>query len=552
VAPSLKIRHLPRYSQLARLLVAHRGAWGDDAEGAGAVEDAQAFVQALEEMGPTYVKLGQLLSGRVDLLPPAYIDALCQLHDHAQALPPFVVRRAVEEELGARVTKVFRSFADEPLGAASLAQVHRATLADGRLVAVKVQRPGIRGQVLEDIDVISELAATFDDHIGAAHRAGLSGMVDQFRRALLSELDYHQEAVNLRLMAGFLEPYDRLFTPEPLDDYSTSRLLTMTLVECRSVSVAGRQPGCGGGGHRAEQGAVLANQLFKAYLDQVFVHGVFHADPHPGNVLITDDGRLALVDTGQVARVSPSLQESLLRLLVAMSDGRGPEAADALQRAGERLDEFDHDGLVGDVTVVVAPTTGVSMDQLRVGRQMADLARVSVANGLRPAPELTMLGKALLNLDDVARYLCPDYEPARAVRERSVHIMRHRMMQSASPTNVISAALDAKEFAERLPQRMNKVLDSLAEGKFHLNVDGIDEADIMRSVQKLANRAAAGLAVAAFVLAASIFSISSSGPRWLGESAFTIVLLGVAGVIGAAILLATVRHDLPQRRRRLS
>jgi predicted unusual protein kinase regulating ubiquinone biosynthesis (AarF/ABC1/UbiB family) len=373
-------------------------------------------------------------------------------------------------------------------------------------------------------------------------------MVDQFRRALLSELDYHQEALNLRMMAGFLGPYDRLFTPEPLDDYSTSRLLTMTLVEGRSVSALGPQPGGDGNGNG--EGAALANQLFKAYLDQVFVHGVFHADPHPGNVLLTSDGRLALVDIGQVARVGPSLQDSLLRLLVAMSEGRGPEAADALVRAGERLDDFDHAGLVGDVTALVAPTTGVTMDQLRVGRQMADLARVSVANGLRPAPELTMLGKALLDLDDVARYLCPDYEPARAVRERSVHIMRHRMMQSASPANVISAALDAKEFAELLPQRMNKVLDSLAEGKFHLNVDGMDEADIMRSVQKLANRAAAGLAVAAFVLAASIFSISSGGPRWFGESAFTIVLLGVAGVIGAAIVLATLRHDLPQRRRR--
>lgn len=542
VASSLKIRHLPRYSQLARLLIAHRGAFGDD-ETRAAEEDAATFVAALQEMGPTYVKLGQLLSGRVDLMPTAYTQALSQLQDHAEPLPPFVVHRAVEEELGARIAKVFGSFNDVPLGSASLAQVHQAALHDGRLVAVKVQRPGIRAQIVEDMEVITELVSTLDEHVDAAQRTGLARMVEEFRRALLGELDYRQEAANLRMMGGFLEPYDRLFAPVPIDDYSTPRLLTMTLVEGRSV---GSMPT---GGRPRGEGEQLANQLFKAYLDQVFVHGFFHADPHPGNVLLTGDGRLALIDIGQVARISSPLQDTLLRLLVAMGEGRGAEVADALEKAGERLDDFDHDALVQAVTALVVPTSATSVGELRIGRQLADLARASVANGVRPAPELTMLGKALLNLDDVARRLDPDYVPAQAVRERSVHLMRHRMMQSASPSNMISAALDAKEFAERLPQRMNKVLDSLAEGKFHLNVDGIDEADIMRSVQKLANRAAAGLAVAAFVLAAAIFSISTNGPRWFGESAFSIVLLGLAGVVGAALLLATLRHDLPQRKR---
>lgn len=544
MAFSLKLRHLPRYAELVRLLVAHRGVLSDGQEDPDeASRDAATLVKALQEMGPTFVKLGQLLSSRVDLLPAVYTEALGHLRDHAEAMPISVVREVVEEELGARISRAFASFEETPLGSASLAQVHRAAMRDGRPVAVKVQRPGVKRRILEDMDVIAELAAAFDEHVGAAERVGLSGMVDEFRRSLLAELDYRAEAANLRMLAGFLQPYDRLFAPVPVDDFTTPRVLTMSLVEGRSVGslVPVRA--------LEVDGTLLADQLFKSYLDQVLAHGVFHADPHPGNLLLTDDGHLALIDVGMVARLTPELQESLLRLLVALGDGKGAEAAGALERTGERLESFDRELLVREVSALVAATSRAPLADLQVGRQLADLARVAVTSGLRPAPELTMLGKALLNLDDVARHLDPGYEPATAIRQHTVYLMRHRLMQAASPSNLVSAALDAKEFAERLPNRMNKVLDSLAEGNFRLNVSGIDEAEIMRSVQKLANRGAAGLAVAAFVLAAAVFSVSSGGPRWLGESAFTIVFLGLAFVVALAIVTSTIRSDLPQRPR---
>ena len=540
----MKIGHLPRYGELVALLIAHRDAFRTGAEepenGPELAEDANRLASTLESMGPTYVKLGQLLSSRVDLLPGAYIEALSRLHDHAEELDFDVVRRQIEEELGTRVSQVFESLEREPLGSASLAVVHLGVLHDGRQVAVKVQRPGIRGQILEDMDVISELAEAFDEHVGTAQRAGLSAMVEEFRHSLLSELDYRKEAATMRLFVEFLEPYDRLCTPAPLEEYSTSRVLTMELVEGRSVGSL-TEP--------VPEARVLVDQMFKAYLDQVLVHGVFHADPHPGNVLLTAEGQLALIDLGMTARVAPDLQETLLRLLVALGDGRGAEVAGALERAGEPLDDYDEQGLVKDVSSLVITTSGARVGELEMGRQLANLARISVANGLRPAPELALLGKALLNLDDVARRLDPDYDPVSAVRSHTVELLRHRLVGAASPTNLVSAALDAKEFAERLPERMNKVLDALAEGRFQLNVEGVDESEIMRGVQKLANRAAAGLAVAAFVLAAAIFSVSRAGPRWLGESAFTIFFLGLAFLLGLGLLLASLRHDLPQHRR---
>ena len=545
--PPLKLGHLPRYGELARLLLAHRGALRPDAPGGAAEdealrEDAEKLVQELQGMGPTYVKLGQLLSSRVDLLPVAYTEALRTLQDHAEPVPFDVVRQVAEEELGTRLSAVFIDVDPEPLGSASMAQVHRATLRDGRVVAAKVQRPGIRSQILDDMDVISELAATFDEHVGAARRAGLTAMVEEFRRAVLDELDYRHEAANLRMLAEVVGPYDRLVTPEPVEERSTARLLVMTMVEGTNVGSLGTTA------VPAAEGEILVSQLFKAYLDQILVRGVYHADPHPGNVVLTFDRQLALLDLGMTGRLSPDLRDALVRMLAALGEGRGADVATALERAGERLDDFDRNGLQRDVSALVVTLDGADVEGMEVGRQLAELARLALRNGLRPAPELSMVGKALLNLDDVARRLAPTYRPAAAIREHMASLTRDQLLSAASPSRLVSAALDAKELAERFPERMNRLLESLADGRIHIRVEGMDEREIMRSVQKLANRAAAGLAVAAFVLAAAIFQVSSHGPRWWGISAFTVVFVGVAAVIGAAIVLSTLRNDLPQRR----
>lgn len=545
--PTLKLAHFSRYGDLARLLVAHRGALRkdmaeDQADATALAVDANRLVRELQELGPTYVKLGQVLSSRVDLLPAAYTEALRRLQDHAEPLPFDVVRHVAEGELGARLSSLFTTFDTDPLGAASMAQVHRAVLRDGRTVAVKIQRPGIRPQILEDMDVISELAVTFDGHVGAANRAGLSAMVDEFRRALLDELDYQHEAANLRMLAEVLQPYSHLFAPIPVEEYSTARLLVMTLIEGTDV---GRLEDTA---VPEAEGETLVSQLFKAYLDQILVHGVYHADPHPGNVVLTPDRRLALLDVGMTGRLSPELRETLVRMLVALGEGRGTTVAGALERAGEKLPDFDRNGLQRDVSALVVTLAGADVQHMQVGRQLAELARLALANGLRPLPELSMVGKTLLNLDDVARRLAPTYEPATAIREHAASVTRDHLFSATSPSRLVSTALDAKALAERLPDRMNRLLEAIADGTIHIRVEGMDEREIMRSVQKLANRAAAGLAVAALLLAAAIFSITSRGPHWWGISSFTVIFLGIAAVLGGAIMASTFRNDLPQRR----
>ncbi len=236
----------------------------------------EALAHDLEEMGPTFIKLGQLLSTRPEFLPQSYLDALARLQDKVKPFRADAVEEIVSSELGVRLSKGFLEFDLEPIAAASLGQVHKARLRDGRLVAVKVQRPGIRKMIREDLDALEDIASSLDRHTEIGRRAAFLEMLKEFRRTLFAELDYRQEAQNLIRLGKNLERYERLIVPQPVEDYTTSRVLTMDYV--RGTKITSFSPLA-----RLEMdGKVLADDLFKAYLDQVLVDGFFHADPHPG------------------------------------------------------------------------------------------------------------------------------------------------------------------------------------------------------------------------------------------------------------------------------
>jgi serine/threonine protein kinase len=296
----------------------------------------------LERMGPTFVKLGQLLASRSDIFPPAYIQALERLQDGVAPFSAVEAREVIEADIGARVSTAFAEFEDEPLSAASLAQVHRARMRDGRRVIVKVQRPGIRETIHEDLEALDSLAALAQKHTDLGRRLGLTEMVEQFRRTILRELDFRREARNLEEMAGILEAYPRLVVPRPVMDYSGDRVVTMDYIIGTSVA-------------DVSQVAMLdmdrtgaAEDVLRAYLDQILVHGVFHADPHPGNVMLTQDGRIALIDLGMVERFDERRRHELLRLLLAVArhpDGERPRCARFRHQDHRRGEERDGDCL---------------------------------------------------------------------------------------------------------------------------------------------------------------------------------------------------------------
>ncbi|MDQ3228222.1 MAG: AarF/UbiB family protein, partial [Pseudomonadota bacterium] len=261
----------------------------DPAETTQAEGRPEEFVSDLEALGPTFIKIGQALSTRPDMVPAPYLAALERMQDNVAPLSFETVRQVIEDELGVRPNKIFDTLEEMPLGSASLAQVHRATLRDGRVVAVKVQRPGITDTIRNDLDALAGLAQKIDSHTDIGRRLRFSDWVHEFRKTLLAELDYRAEAENLDRFNRHFAEYPELFVPTPLWDLTRQKVLTMELI-------AGTKATDLSGLRRTEQKlGHLASALMRGYLDQVFVHGEIHADPHPGNLLVTEDGRLALL-----------------------------------------------------------------------------------------------------------------------------------------------------------------------------------------------------------------------------------------------------------------
>jgi predicted unusual protein kinase regulating ubiquinone biosynthesis (AarF/ABC1/UbiB family) len=343
------------------------------------------------------------------------------------------------------------------------------------------------------------------------------------------------------MLGEILADTERIVVPQPVDDYTTSRVLTMDYVEGRSIGSLGPL------GRTELDCADLADQLVGAYLRQVLVHGFFHADPHPGNVLLTQDHRLALVDLGMVAELSPEVREQLLRLLLAMSSRDSSAAADALEHLGERLADYDPDRLRARVAELLLRYGRATVGQLAAGRSLAELAVVASSCGLRPGTELTMLAKALLNLDQVARTLDPGIRIDEIIDRHAAAVLRHRMLDAARPAKVMRSALDAAAFVEQLPNRLNKVLEALSEGRIDLRLDGLDEASVIRGAQKMANRVVAGVLIAAFVVAAALFSSAPHARNLWGYPILTIVFLGLAALTAIWVGIGVLRRDLPQR-----
>jgi predicted unusual protein kinase regulating ubiquinone biosynthesis (AarF/ABC1/UbiB family) len=376
-----------------------------------------------------------------------------------------------------------------------------------------------------------------DEHSDAGARWELGKTVAQFGRTLLAELDYRQEASNLEAIGLQMREFPRIVVPAPIADYTTSRVLTMEYVPGQKVTSVPKV-------RLVELDTeALAEELFRAYLTSILIHGIFHADPHAGNVFLTDDGRLALLDLGMVGRISPTLQDGLLKVLIDVSEGRGDRAAERAAEIGERLEGFDAFDLERRVSELVGIFRESTLSRMQIGRVLLDVARAARETGLRLPPELTVLGKTLLQLDEAGRTLAPDFDPNASIRSNATDLLRRRMLQSASPGNLATALLEAKEFAEKLPSRVNRVLDGLANNQLRFRVDTIDETVLIEGLQKIANRIAMGLVLAALIVGAALLMQVPTTFRIFGYPGLAMLFFLAAGAGGVALIASILKTD---------
>ncbi len=502
----------------------------------------EQFVDDLEALGPTFVKVGQSLSTRPDMVPPDYVVALERMQDDVTPADIGEIRALIESELGVRISTAFSAFDDTPIGSASLAQVHRAALRDGRQVAVKVQRPGIGDQIRADLEVLSGLARRVDGATDLGRRMRFADWVNEFRKTLLLELDYRIEAENLDRFESHFADYPTLFVPRPVWDLTSARVLTMELVEGTKVTdISGMR--------RAEEDlGALAATLMRAYLDQMFVHGEIHADPHPGNLFLTRDTRLALLDLGMVAHVPPGQRERMLKLLFAAVDGRGEEVASESIAMGTRLEDFDETRFVREVSQLVARYAARRAARAMAhaqseGRLVLELVRLATACGLRTPPELSLLGKTLLNLEQVAHALDPALDVKNVIESHLENIMAARLRKSFSAANLASEMMELQSLLRESPRKVGDILSLLADNRMQVRVTGLEESHLLESLHKIANRISTALVSAALIIGAAMMMRVDTDTRLFGYPAVALVLFLMATALGVALVASALLKD---------
>ncbi|NNL94561.1 MAG: AarF/ABC1/UbiB kinase family protein, partial [Xanthomonadales bacterium] len=479
--------------------------------------------------------MGQSLSTRPDLVAPEYLEALRQLQDDCVTVDFEQIREIVEQELGVRFSSAFETFDEHPLASASIGQVHRATLRSGREVVVKVQRPDVRQQVELDMSTMAQIASTADEYSETGKHFGFGQWLAQFRRSLTRELDYQLEAENLENMAELLEKYPELVVPAPVWDYTSSRVLVMDYIA--GVRVTDRS----GMRQLEEDGDQLGTALVRSYLDQLFIHGFVHVDPHPGNILITEDARLAVLDLGMITHISPRMRRKMLGLVMAIVEGRGDEAADRVISMGEMLPDFDRATVIRAISQLVSEYS--SRNEASEGMLLFQMTRVAADGGLRPPPEVVLLGKTLFNLETLARELSPGADLRDVMHQHLVSIVQHRVFQAMKPSSVMTDLLEANDSMREFPRQVGQIVSMLAENRLRIEVEAIDENRFAANMQKIANRVTVGLIVAALIVgAAMLMNIETEAKLW-GYPAFAMVFFLLAGALGLGLVVAAIWKD---------
>jgi ubiquinone biosynthesis protein len=401
-----------------------------------------------------------------------------------------------------------------------------------------VQRPGVRATIGADLDALANLAELVDRTTATGRKLRFVELLEDVRSNLAQELDYRREAANLVTLRQNLAAFPEILIPAPIDDYTTSRVLTMDWVDGTKVTALGPLP------KLDIDGPALATILVRAYLDQVLRDGFFHADPHPGNVFVTHDGRLALIDLGAVGRVTEDLRDRLLRLLLALSEGRGEEVAELVMAMSTREKEADEEGFRRRVATLAVEWTAVGATGAGgagsdMGSLVGELVRAATDCWIRPPRELALLAKTLLQLDGIAQTLAPGFSASVAIRDHLAALATKRMWSELSPARLLSAVHEARDLLRRLPSAVTSILDQLRRGELTVHVDAIDEEMLTSSLQKIANRITVGLVLAALILGAALLMSVPTNFRILGYPGLA-MLFFLGAAVGGVMLVAQI------------
>jgi len=519
---------------LERVLSAGRGGAADGAKRASAESPAHLRA-ALEELGPTFIKLGQLLSTRSDLLPPSFITELAKLQDAAPPVPVDEIRAVIRTELGADPEAIFAAFENRPMASASIGQAHAATLADGTPVVVKVRRPGAVLQVQVDLEILQNLAARAQRTWEFARDIDAVGIVAEFAETIRAELDYLQEARNAERFARDFEDDDGVVIPRISWEHTTSRVLTLERMSGMNVADTAALDEAG------VDRDLVARRGAEIVLKMIFEDRFFHADLHPGNLFIRADGTIALIDFGMVGVIGEDLRGQLARLFIAMVRGDADLLTSALIEVTVGTGSVDRVMLRNDLRPFVSRYRLRSVRQTPFARMMADLFAILRSNRVRLPRELVLLFKALLLIEALATRLDPDFRLGESLEPYAERLSWERLRASAIARRLGRASIDAGELALDLPSIVRRLVDVADTGGIQLHLRAAELDPLVGRAERIGNRLVAGMLGAALI--SGIGGLVAGERRWRGwEGTMMGAGLGAVGAVGAYLAWTSRRR----------
>jgi len=492
----------------------------------------------LEELGPTYIKLGQMLSTRPDIMPPEYIVELSKLLDSAPPAAGDEIAKIVEEELGEPVPDAFKDFDLTPIASASIGQVHLATLHDGSLVVVKAQRPGVEKTIRTDLSILYAEARFLEGRSEALRSYRIANIVEEFAEALRAEVDYVREGRNAETLRRLSDP-EAVIVPRVYWDLTSRKVITLERLEGIYLSETDRLKAKG---YALEE---VAARLANVYLTHVFEHGIFHADPHPANILVCD-GKLGLVDFGSVGYVSPTLRSQLGDLLFALLQQDADEMVYIIGRMGAISINSDLAGLKGEIQRLMARYYGASLESVPISDFLGDLMTASFRYRVRLPADLALLVRTLLILEGVTRSLDPSFDFTSFVEPFARRLVRQRFSMKRVIEEATHTWRDAESLIHVLPRRVESITDQLDRGALTVGFDLRNLPITIRKLDAMANRLSFSIIVAALVVGSAL--ALTAGPEVCFRIPFTEIALPipqigfiVAGLMGAWLLFSVMR-----------
>ena len=490
---------------------------------------------ALEELGPTFIKLGQLLSTRPDIVPVGYLDELKQLQDRVPAVPAEQIMAQVHLELGHPVEELFSNFDQTPLATASIAQVHRGTLKTGEQVVFKIRRPAIESIIETDIDILMGLAYLVEKHLPGGHLYNPIGLVKEFRRTIHRELDFSREGRTIDRFTANFAGEETVRIPKVFWEHTGRTVLTLEFISGIKISQLDELRRAG---YDLKQ---IAKSGADAFLKQVFVHGFFHADPHPGNLHVLPGNVICIFDFGMVGRLDDDLKFQLTELLLCVLRRDVDHIVSQLLYSGELLDESNIKDLKRDLTEFIDDYYDILLQDLKVGKLLIDFVEILTEYRIKFPSNLMLLSRALFAMEGIGRQLDPSFDMVGQLKPFAEQIMKDRYSPSSIAKDAARTLQSYQALGKSLPKDIKEFINRINRNQFKIDLEHRGLERLINDLDKSTNRISFSMVIAALIIGSSLIMQTEKGTMLFGFPILGLLGYTVAGVLGFGLAIAILR-----------